>query len=267
MKKILSFVFIVVFIKMNFAQILAGQTGSGVVYKDFIPDTSFVSTSMYAGYCNLDLNNDGTFDYKLNYSFIPNPGSETRILRVDCLNNNEVISSTTGYADTMPIGQNIDNSFIWSSGTGIKLEYFYSTSSSTQHYGDWRYSDSGYLGVRIISPVDTTYGYIHIYNNHLPSYKVMDFAIEYKGAIGINDILLSQTDVGPNPFSDKIFFKGENNLPLEVILYNISSNVIFRKTFTGKIEVNTQELLNGFYIYELRRNDYIIKRGKLLKNK
>jgi hypothetical protein len=80
----------------------------------------------------------------------------------------------------------------------------------------------------------------------------------------------SQTDLFPNPFSDKLNISIKSNKPVEVLFYDITSRKIFNQSFTNSISLNTEQLSKGIYFYEVRNKNgpdsyRQIKKGKVVK--
>lgn len=83
---------------------------------------------------------------------------------------------------------------------------------------------------------------------------------------GIKSIdLIAPTSVFPNPFTNKLNIITENNNPSEINIYDITSRKIITQNFINSTSINTDYLAKGIYIYELRNNEGLIKRGKMVK--
>jgi hypothetical protein len=74
----------------------------------------------------------------------------------------------------------------------------------------------------------------------------------------------SLVTIFPNPFSDKITFEIQNIGEFEIILYDITSRKLLQQKFTNSVTINTEKLINGVYIYELRNIKEVIMKGKVL---
>lgn len=83
---------------------------------------------------------------------------------------------------------------------------------------------------------------------------------------GINETTVSSTaKVFPNPFSNQLTFTSSDNEIMELTLYDIFSRQIIQQTITNSTTINTEQLTDGIYFYELRDDKEIIKCGKVLK--
>lgn len=75
---------------------------------------------------------------------------------------------------------------------------------------------------------------------------------------------ISET-IFPNPFSDNLNVTVNENEQSQIILYDILSRKLLQQTFTNSTTLNTEQLANGIYIYELRTMNGVIKKGKIIK--
>jgi hypothetical protein len=81
-----------------------------------------------------------------------------------------------------------------------------------------------------------------------------------KGANEEKDILIY-----PNPFLNQLTVKLKNYNYSEIVLYDILSRQFIKQTFYDSIELNTEHLSSGVYVYSIRDPNGIIKNGKLIK--
>ena len=72
-------------------------------------------------------------------------------------------------------------------------------------------------------------------------------------------------NVYPNPFSNKLSFKVQDNEPTTVSLYNFLGQQIGLQTFTRHTTINTAPLSAGIYFYELRNANGLLETGKVIK--
>lgn len=70
----------------------------------------------------------------------------------------------------------------------------------------------------------------------------------------------------PNPIVDKLFIETGNKMQYEIFLFDITSRIISQLKFTGSASINTEQLIKGIYLYEVREKSGVIKTGKLVKN-
>jgi hypothetical protein len=69
----------------------------------------------------------------------------------------------------------------------------------------------------------------------------------------------------PNPFSTKLTFSLADNEPTTVLLYDFLGQQVLQQTFTNSTAINTEQLADGIYFYELRNHKGTLKTGKLVK--
>lgn len=69
----------------------------------------------------------------------------------------------------------------------------------------------------------------------------------------------------PNPFSNQLTFVLSNNLQATIIFYNFLGQQILQHALTNSTTINTEQLADGIYFYELRNEKRILKTGKVIK--
>jgi hypothetical protein len=69
----------------------------------------------------------------------------------------------------------------------------------------------------------------------------------------------------PNPISDQLNIQMSNYEQVEVILYDLTFRKLLQQEFSHAITLNTGHLANGFYLYEIRDENNLLKRGLVLK--
>jgi hypothetical protein len=75
----------------------------------------------------------------------------------------------------------------------------------------------------------------------------------------------SKIEVYPNPFSDQLTFSYSHNNQSAISLYNFLGQQILQRTITNSTTINTEQLANGIYFYELHNAKGTIKTGKVVK--
>ena len=81
----------------------------------------------------------------------------------------------------------------------------------------------------------------------------------------INGIKENEINVYPNPITEKLTINTNIYELTEVILYDLSSRKLLEQTFTKTTTIDTEQLPNGMYLYEVRKKNGIIKNGKVIK--
>ncbi|HEX8515113.1 MAG TPA: T9SS type A sorting domain-containing protein [Bacteroidia bacterium] len=296
MKKFILFIFIGLSSSIIKSQIICGQNGIGIQFYDFVPDTNLTAISGGSAgnhfACFLDLNRDAINDFKIDLVRIYNPGGGSRVSKIECLNNNSVvIDSAGGYVSVLMNGMNINSSNFWSlPGATVNMESYcyYSMSGTTYYSGDWSYINDAYAGVRIITVSDTVIGYIHMATYHpMGSIKIMDYGITYSiltdtliltdtivnsdtseisdTVSGIFNSISKKFKISPCPFNENLTIRSTDFNETNLILRSLGGETLLEKNFSGTISIDTRDLKQGLYFYELRsgrEKQY----GKLIKS-
>ena len=84
---------------------------------------------------------------------------------------------------------------------------------------------------------------------------------------GLNVIYsVASLKVSPNPFGNKLDINVENQIPHQIIIYDISGRNVLEVEFTKSITLNTEQLAKGLYLYEVRNRNGLCKNGKVVKD-
>jgi hypothetical protein len=94
-----------------------------------------------------------------------------------------------------------------------------------------------------------------------------NISIKVNTATSIETITGFDNDVSifPNPFNDELTFTTSSNQLQQIILYDMMSRELQRQQFTNSVSLNTEQLAEGIYIYELKSKDGKIKAGKIIR--
>jgi hypothetical protein len=86
--------------------------------------------------------------------------------------------------------------------------------------------------------------------------------------VGIEEVAKSgeKLIVYPNPFLNEITASTNDNLPGEIIIYDISSRKVIQKEFANTITIDASQLPKGIYICEVRNSGGVLQKSKLVKN-
>ena len=85
-------------------------------------------------------------------------------------------------------------------------------------------------------------------------------------ALGLQEQKNVYVSLFPNPFSNQITFSLAVNEPATVSLFNFLGQQILHQTFTNTTTINTEQMQDGIYFYELRSNKGTIKTGRIIKH-
>ena len=98
------------------------------------------------------------------------------------------------------------------------------------------------------------------------SYMLVDNVSLHDISVGMNELDENVVvNFYPNPFSDKLNIVTKGNKLLVVKLYDISSREIINQSFTNSTLINTEQLAKGTYFYEVRNENVVINKGKIVK--
>ena len=76
---------------------------------------------------------------------------------------------------------------------------------------------------------------------------------------------LGSIKIYPNPITDFLNIENLNKIPFEIFLYDIASRKLLQQKFTDSISLNTAQLATGLYLYEVRGENGVYKKGKVVK--
>ncbi len=72
-------------------------------------------------------------------------------------------------------------------------------------------------------------------------------------------------NIYPNPFSNQLIFNLEGFEQTKISLYNFIGQQVVQQAFTNHTAINTEQLADGVYFYELRNDKGAIRTGKVVK--
>ncbi len=85
-------------------------------------------------------------------------------------------------------------------------------------------------------------------------------------SVGISSISSNEDlMIYPNPFSDQLTINMNNNSSSELTIYDVTSRKLIQQYFVNSLVINTDELAKGLYLYEVKTNSRIVRKGKLTK--
>lgn len=105
------------------------------------------------------------------------------------------------------------------------------------------------------------------------AFRLLDFAengntysfSDSCGIVDVSEISSSKIKTHPNPFSNQLTFSLAGKVPTTVFLYDFLGQQVLQQTFTNSTTLNTEQLADGIYFYELRSNKRTLKTGKVVK--
>jgi Secretion system C-terminal sorting domain len=267
--------------------VFSASANAQIIYTDVNPDIIQTCQNFQCSQTSdLDLNNDGVFDSKLDLilnTFTshnpPNTRFFTGLIKASPLNGSSIITDSSGYPLKMNLNELIDSSGSWSDTANQTLlgKYYagltYVLASS---YGNWMSATNGFLGLKIVSGTQTYYGWVRLNISMdvtpiLGSYKIIDYAYN---TIPNQPILAGQTiatgiiensfassiNLFPNPADNHFTIAlGSNNQKVEVTITDITGKIIYTTVAseTQKIVVNTNDFNEGIYFVQIQAAGFI----------
>lgn len=176
--------------------IAATTTKADIVYTD-INDVTFSNNGQFY---DLDLNNDGTPDFKLDITKINNiissyyyssysfyiVGVKYNAVALQPLNTNEAVVSGGLYIDVLNQNTPINQAANWNANQnnlGYFLSYYYSNywsnSNSATSNGPWNNTQNKYIGLKLKVSGNTYYGWVRLdVANLYDNFTVKDYAFQ-----------------------------------------------------------------------------------------
>ena len=279
---VIGFVFAVLIFspeKTNAQYILAGNHKLGDYYVDIVPDTTLTGPNNHPpvnlppAVYPIDINGDNVKDFSLNaIGFWVNGTGDTKVYIKNLDKTKWQIAF--GYNDTcyvsppyyevfnmaksLKLNDTIDRTLSWSNDSTLFLTYtrWLVMLSNCDHNAFVNNSLGNYIGVRLLRPSDTIYGWIKITNVNYLSYTVQEF--------GFGRIMTGMEDLNG---SIKIFSNPSNGrLTIQTLLPDFDLNVyntlgievLHKMPIEYKAYIDLSEKANGIYIFKFQRNNSII---------
>lgn len=216
-----------------------------IVYTDIIPDST---VNLTGGLYNLDLNNDGTFDFRFDLlitpagttsSGAPYPGSN-RVM-VTPLGSNAIAGSVVSayiYPTAMAAGDTVKPTLTWNIGTNQSMA---SSFGSGYLYGNWLGAADKFIGLKLNVAANTFYGWARLDVDSVAStFTIKDYA--YKNNPGLPIVAGMMTDVGisENIFANNVLIYGYDNHISITLLNDLHAEGIIKITNILGQEIFTQ---------------------------
>lgn len=242
----------------------ANTANAQAVYTNITPDSTVTTNG---GYYDLDLNNDGTFDFRFQLTL--NPGSSSysfpyNKVGVTALDSNEVAGSANGayiYPLAFNTADTVKPALTWYMGSNQSMASSWGGPSYV--YGNWLGAANKFIGLKLhVANTDTNYyGWARLDVDALAhSFTIKDYAVMNisnqpivigSGYVGIKE----NTLFGSAIYNDnrRIFVKTQNPVEGTLTIVNVSGQVVY----TGKVEgqeteINLNDVSSGIYFVTLR---------------
>jgi hypothetical protein len=142
---------------------LAGsQADAQIMYTDVTPDST---TTMSGSFYNLDLDNDGTFDFTINLDLNVSSAYTSNFVTITPAGSNAINGSTATpyvYPYAMDAGDTIKPSLTFQTGSAQSMNMFYASASSANAFGNWIGVTDKYLGLQFNIGTQVHYGWARL---------------------------------------------------------------------------------------------------------
>jgi len=255
MKKniVCTIVLILIISQISFAQ---------YIYVDIIPDTTI---SANGGFYNLDLNGDGTFDYKINLFKTAFPDTLNQVgisgLTDSCFIAGFTLDACGYIANAFSINDAINDYADWSNNAQVgQFTLMFSTCMST---GPFTGQTNKYLGLKMIKNGTTFYGWVGInVASHANWFTLKDYACNINAinaglTVGIHNLRQKDLDgclfLYPNPSHDKLTIETPISAIIgRISIYNIHGQLVLNKTVGQDKEIlDISGFRKGIYFLKL----------------
>ena len=260
---------------------LAGQYNAGSYFFNLIPDSTIVGPNNHgpgpppASY-RIDIDGNGVDDFYLqSYGEWANGFGNSHIVIKSYALNNQIAfghndtchtpNSTyflCAIAKSFNKDDTINTSPVWSNDLYLTYSGWALMAFSCTHNGFISDSRGNYIGVRIIKPSDTIYGWIKITNVDFLSFTVQEFACDHNSS-GINE-KSDIVKIYPIPTNGKISI--ETTIPdFDYTVYNqYGVEIVARKHNPRKSQIDLFNKANGVYFVKIIKDKNVIMR-KIIK--
>ncbi len=275
--------------------VFSTSANAQIIYTDVNPDIIQTCQNFQ---CNktsdLDLNNDGVFDLKLDLILStftsrnpPYAQYFSGLIKASPLNGSSIITNSSGYPLKMNLNELIDSRGSWSTSanqTLLRKSYAGITYVLTSSYGNWMYATYSFLGLKIASGTQTYYGWVRLnisldVTPTVGSYRIIDYAYntipnqpilagETIATGIIENSFASSINIFPNPATDHLTIAlPHTNEKVEITITDINEKKIYSTTVTQTqiVEVNTEDFAKGIYVVKIQTGEFIGTKKLIVK--
>lgn len=220
---------------LAFGMLFSTSANAQFVYTDVNPDVIKSCTGTCTQTDSVDINNDGVFDLKLVLTKSGGSGS----VKATPLNGNAILDNA-GLPGKLYRNDSINPSSNWSMNVNQTLSSVSPSGSmgGFNYSGNWGPSIDGFLGIRIVSGIETLYGWIRLnvgVGGASGSYTYKEFAYN---SISDQAILAGQT-------TDTIIIAPIVNIPDAVFKIRLVNNAAINIDIDREIQVTEAAAFTG----------------------
>lgn len=274
--KKLVYIFILFPFLLKAQGIVVGDTISPNVIYNNIKDTTIDQPGMFPANCDVDFNNDATFDMRFSCQKQSSPSFSATFRLVSNLSSIEFACTTTSfssscmgytiyYADTCAYNTLINNSLKWTSQS-VYFEDTYGSVPYTSFCAKGLYGGvDKYMGFRKTTPNDTIYGWFFLHLNALPNNQMQIILKSYayeKSPVGIkeNGLIENSVLIFPNPTAEKLSIKNKSNKRIDQTkLYSTDGRAIDLMRLDENV-YDVSSFPEGIYILQLKFENNILNK-------
>ncbi len=239
--------------------VIAGDT-TLTHYTDLIPDT--IIDNIYPQYYELDLNQDNHSDFRIIYQQVFTSFAFYGFAEISALDSNKILMNG-GMPDTLNNTDTICPSSLWGNTANFYSYHYFPLPSYDIH--PWDNLSAKYVGLKLITTNDTTFGWVQIYV-HKPNYVTIK-------NFGCGDIdpytvpivpivplpISSETIIYPNPTFDIITIHLPSYSSYETMLYNSLGEIVYQNSNAPKT-IDMEIYPIGIYVLEIKTSDKIFRK-------
>ncbi len=277
------------------AIMFSASINAQIVYTDVIPDSTSTGTF------NLDLNNDGTTDFVINYTSATVLGGtncggtlNNRFISVTPSGSNQVVNDSSSKVTKLWLNSQIDSSTLTWNNISNQLLISFTFSCVNDSVFGWTWfgyasgpwhapsnlAANGFVGLKLVTSGNIYYGWVQLsvvaggwsftvkdyaYNS-IPNQSIITGQAVATGLI--YNSFASSINLFPNPATNHLtIVLGKNNKKAEVTIADITGKVIYKTISreTQKIEVNTEDFNEGIYVVQIQTEEFIGIKKFILK--
>lgn len=238
-----------------------GQT----VYTDINPD---VTANTDGASYNLDLNNDGHFDFRFDLTVNPGSSSSSGYNKVGItpLDSNMVAASSSGayiYPFAMNTGDTVKASLIWKVGSSLSMG---SNFGSSYTYGNWPGLNDRYVGLKINVGGAIYYGWARLDVGDLAdSFTIKDYA--YMNAVDQPIVIGLSTGISEQPVPNNIsIYSNRQTIHISsasaaeaviTVMNTGGQKVQESRMHNGSTEITLNDASAGAYLVSVKQDGYM----------
>lgn len=221
--------------------LMGSQADAQIIYTDINPDST---TIIPGNFYNLDLDNDGTFDFSFNLNFGSTSSYTSQQVGVTPAGSNAIAGDTVGayiYPFAFNSGDTVKSTLQFNVGSNQSMGSYFGAGYS---YGNWLGVTDKYIGLQFYIGTQIHYGWARLdVDSTASQFTIKDYA--YNGTPNAF-IFAGETGVGIT----------ENALSSVTSIFSSNKNVIIR--FLNELPINTEvKIINalGQTIYNASVNE------------